>query len=339
MNKNIGYAGIIGTGSYLPGHIISNRDFEKIIDTSDEWIVSHTGIKSRRKTDNQTATSDIATRAAIRALEDAGKTPDEIDLIIVATVTPDMAFPSTACIVQKNIGAVNAAAFDIEAACSGFIYGLTIAENFIKTGYYQNVLVIGAETLTKICDYTDRNTCILFGDGAGAAVVSNVPEGYGILSTHIGAKGDSGHLLTQPAGGSRMPATIDTIKGKMHYIKMDGTAVFKFATKIMGEAAETALAQCGMTKENIDFLIPHQANLRIIDSATKRLKLPPEKVYINVEHYGNMSSASIAVALDEAHKKNLLKDGNIIVLVGFGGGLTWGSAVMKWKNNREGIYD
>lgn len=332
MNK---HAGIIATGSYVPERILTNEYFEKIVDTNNEWIISRTGIEERRVTDENTATSDLATKAALKALEKSSITSTEIDLIIVTTVTPDMAFPSTACIVQKNIGAVNAAAFDIEAACSGFIYGLTIADSFVSQGIYKNVLVIGAETLSKITDYTDRKTCVIFGDGAGAAIVSEVEEGYGILSSHLGANGNAGHLLIQPAGGSRLPASEQTVKNRLHYIQMDGSEVFKFAIKIMGEAAEKALDGCGMNKEDIDFLIPHQANTRIIDSAVKRLKISKDKVYVNVQKYGNMSSASIAVALDEANENNLLKDDDIVVLVGFGGGLTWGSNVIKWKNIRR----
>lgn len=329
LNK---HAGIIATGSYVPERALSNEYFEKIVDTNDEWIRSRTGIEQRRVADKATATSDLATQAALKAMAKSNTKPEELDLIIVATVTPDMAFPSTACIVQKNLGACNAAAFDIEAACSGFIYGLTIADSFIKSGLYKKILVIGAETLSKITDYTDRNTCVLFGDGAGAAILSEVEEGYGILSSYIGANGSAGHLLTQPAGGSRMPATEQTLKDGLHYIKMDGSEVFKFAIKIMGEAAEKALASCGMTKEDIDFLIPHQANTRIIESAVKRLKISPDKVFVNVQKYGNMSAASIAVALDEANEQNFLKDDSIVVLVGFGGGLTWGSSVLRWKN-------
>jgi 3-oxoacyl-[acyl-carrier-protein] synthase-3 len=265
-------------------------------------------------------------------LENANLKAEDIDLIIVATVTPDMIFPSTACIVQNNIGAVNAAAFDLEAACAGFLYALTVAENFVMTGYCRNVLVIGAETLSKVCDSTDRNTCVIFGDGAGAVVVSEVPEEYGILSTYIGADGSGGDLLKLPAGGSRIPASVESVQQGLHYIKMDGSKVFKFAVKIMGEAAEKALEKCGLSKEDIDYLIPHQANIRIIDSAVKRLKISDEKVYINIDKYGNMSAASVAVALDEASRKGLLKDGDVVVLVGFGGGLTWGAAVLKWKN-------
>ena len=328
LNK---HAGIIATGSYVPEKILTNEYFEKTVDTNNEWIVSRTGIEERRVADNDTASSDLATKAALDALNKSGIKPEEIDLIIVATSTPDMAFPSTACIVQKNICATNAAAFDIEAACSGFMYGMTIADSFVKTGMYKKVLVIGAETLSKIVDYTDRNTCVLFGDGAGAVIISEVEEGYGILASHLGANGSAGHLLTIPAGGSRMPASEQTIKDRLHYVKMDGSEVFKFAIKIMGEAAEKALDNCGLKKEDIDFLIPHQANTRIIDSAVKRLKISPDKVFVNVNKYGNMSAASIAVALDEANDQHFLKDGSIVVLVGFGGGLTWGASVMKWK--------
>ena len=312
-------AGIIGTGSCLPDKTVTNRDMEKIVDTTDQWIKERTGISERRMTDGNTATSDLATVAAVRALENAG-------------LTPDMMFPSTACIVQKNIGAVNAAAFDLEAACSGFLYGLAVADNFIKTGYYRNILVIGAETLTKIVDFSDRNTCVLFGDGAGAAVVSEVPGGYGLLSTYIGADGRGGHLLTVPAGGSRIPSSEESIRNKLHYVKMDGKEVFKFAVRIMGDAAEKALEKCGLGKEDIDYLIPHQANMRIIEASVKRLKIAGEKVYINLDRYGNMSSASVAIAIDEVNRKGILKDGDTVVLVGFGGGLTWGSAVLKWKS-------
>lgn len=335
MSNSFKNAGIIGTGRYLPENTLNNFDFEKMVETSDEWIKSRTGIEERRIADKETANSDLATKAALNAIEDAGLTPQDIDLIMVTTVTPDMAFPSTACIVQKNIGATNAACFDMEAACTGFIYGITVAEQFIKTGFYKNVLVIGADTLSKITDYEDRNTCVLFGDGAGAAVVSEIEEGYGILSAYIAADGRDGDALTQPAGGSRIPASEGSVKDRLHFIKMDGEKVFRFATKIMGEAAEKALEKCGLTKENIDLLIPHQANIRIIDSATRRLKLSKDKVYVNIHKYGNMSSASMAVALDETHRDGTLKDGDIVVMVGFGAGMTWGALVLRWKNNRR----
>ncbi|MDD4834315.1 MAG: ketoacyl-ACP synthase III [Lutispora sp.] len=330
MSNDTKAAGIIGTGSYVPETILKNSYFEEKLDTNDEWIVSRTGIKERRKVKPEMATSDIATYAALKAIEDAKLTPMDLDMIIVATVTSDMSFPSTACIIQKNIGAEKAAAFDISAACSGFIYGLSIASQFVKSGSKKNILVIGAETLSKITDYDDRNTCILFGDGAGAAIVSCVEEGFGILSAYLGSDGRGGDLLKLPAGGSRMPASRETIANSQHFIKMDGSEVFKFAIKIMGEAAEKALSLCGMEKEDIDYLIPHQANIRIIESATKRLKISKDKVFVNVDKYGNMSAASIAVALDEAKRTNKLNKGDVVVLVGFGGGLTWGSAVMKW---------
>ena len=328
-NKSIS-VGIIGTGSYVPESILTNKDLEKIVDTSDEWITTRTGIKERRKASSGVATSDMATKAAILALQDAKISAKDLDMIIVATVTPDMAFPSTACLVQKNIGADNAFAFDIEAACSGFIYGLSIAEQFIKSNSLRTVLVIGGETLSRITDYSDRNTCVLFGDGAGAAIVSKTYDGYGILSTYLGSDGTKGGLLYMPAGGSKIPPSEKTVKESMHYIKMDGAGVFKFAVKIMAEAAEKALSKCGMDRDSIDFLIPHQANTRIIEAAAKRLKISNNKVFVNVDKYGNMSAASVAIALDEANREGRLKKDDIVVLVGFGGGLTWGSIVMKW---------
>ena len=331
MNNETVAAGIIGTGSYVPETVLTNTYFEERLDTNNEWIVSRTGIKERRIVGSDVATSDIATYAAFKALEDAKLNPEDIDMIIVATVTPDMSFPSTACLVQRNLGAFKASAFDISAACSGFIYGLSIASQFVKSRSLKNVLVIGAETLSKITDYKDRNTCVLFGDGAGAAIVSRVEKEKGILASYIGSDGRGEDLLKLPAGGSRLPASAETVSNSLHYIKMDGSEVFKFAIKIIGEAAERALRMCGLTKKDIDFLIPHQANIRIIESATKRLRISKDKVFVNIEKYGNMSAASIAVALDEANKNKKLNKGDIIVLVGFGGGLTWGSIVLKWS--------
>lgn len=323
-------ASIIGTGSYVPDTVIGNSYLEKIVDTSDKWIVSRTGIKERRKVLDEIATSDIATKAAILALNDANIEPIDLDMIIVATVTPDMAFPSTACLVQKNIGATNATAFDIEAACSGFIYCLSIAEQFIKSGAASNILVIGAEVLSKITDYKDRNTCILFGDGAGAAVVSRT-KGFQILSTYLGSDGNGCDLLYLPAGGSRNPASVETINKSMHYIKMEGSEVFKFAVRIMETATEKALKLCNLNKSDIDYLIPHQANIRIIENAMKRLNLTEDKVFVNVDKYGNMSAASIAVALDETNKMKRLSKGDNVVLVAFGGGLTWASSIIRWS--------
>lgn len=330
MSKSLRSVGIIGTGSCLPEKVITNHDLEKVVDTSHDWIVSRTGIHNRRVADDNTATSDLATEAAKEALEAANIKAEQLDLIIVATVTPDMSFPSTACIVQSNLGAKNAAAFDLEAACSGFLYGISIGDQFIKTGLYNHVLVIGAETLSKIMNWNDRNTCVLFGDGAGAVVLGPTEEGKGILSTHLGADGEGGKFLTLPAGGSRMPATVETIEQNLHYIKMDGSEVFKFAVRAMSSAAKKALSLCELDVNDIDYLVPHQANTRIIGASAKRLKLPLEKVYVNLDKYGNMSAASIPVALDEAVRKGKIKENDNVVLVGFGGGLTWGSCVIKW---------
>ncbi|MGV8146511.1 MAG: beta-ketoacyl-ACP synthase III [Alkaliphilus sp.] len=322
---------IIGTGSYLPPKIVTNFDLEKIMDTTDEWIRSRTGIESRRIADEKTATSDLSTVAARRALDDANLKAEDLDLIIVATITPDMMFPSTACIVQKNIGASKSVAFDVGAACSGFLYALSIGEKFIKGGVYKNALIIGAETLSKILDPEDRNTSVLFGDGAGAVVIQKTTEKTGILSSHLGTDGSKGEVLRQPAGGSRIPATCKSVKDKLHYIKMEGNEVFRFAVRIMGKAAIEALKLSNVRIEDIDFLIPHQANIRIIEAAAKRLNLPIDKVYMNLDKYGNMSAASVPVALDEASRKGLLKKDDIVVLVAFGGGLTWASTVVKWS--------
>lgn len=323
-------AGIVGIGSYLPEKRLTNRDLEKIVDTSDEWIRTRTGISERRMTTAEEATSDLGTKAALRALEDAGIAPEEVDLIIVPTVTPDMFFPSTACLIQKNIGAKNAAAFDISAGCTGFIYALSIANQYVAGGTYQTVLVIAAETLTKIVDWDNRNTCVLFGDGAGAAVVRPVQEGEGFLSFELGAEGGGADLLKLPGGGSRQPATVETVRHKEHCIVMAGNEVYKFAVKIMGEAAVRALEKAGLKKEDVNYLIPHQANTRIIEAAMKRLGLSSDKVYINLDKYGNMSSASIPVALDEAYRGGCVNKGNLLVLVGFGAGLTWGACVLRW---------
>ncbi|KGG81140.1 3-oxoacyl-ACP synthase [Caloranaerobacter azorensis H53214] len=331
-NKSVG---IIGTGSFVPEKVLTNHDLEKIVDTSDEWIKTRTGIVERRILDDDKATSYMATVAAERAIDDAGIKNEDIDMIIVSTVTPDMAFPSTACIVQDKLGCTNAAAFDLEAACSGFLYALSIAYAYVNSGLYKNVLVIGAETLSRIIDWADRNTCVLFGDGAGAAIVSTVPEGMGFLGINLGADGSGGKYLTQPAGGSKCPATHDTVDKRLHYIKMEGNEVFKFAVRAMEEAAKKVIEMSGLKLEDIDYLVPHQANIRIIESARKRLKLAKDKVYINLNKYGNMSSASIPVALDEAIKAGKIKNGDNILLVGFGGGLTWGSCIIKWHKNQE----
>ncbi|WP_090638734.1 beta-ketoacyl-ACP synthase III [Paenibacillus sp. UNC496MF] len=322
--------GVIGTGKYVPERILTNKDLEQMVETNDEWIVTRTGMRERRIAAPEQATSDLAYQASLKAIAAAGLTAEDIDLIIVATITPDMFFPSTACLVQDKLGARKAAAFDLSAACSGFIYGLATASNMIATGMYKHVLVVGAECLSRITDYTDRNTCILFGDGAGAVVLGRVPEGRGFKSFELGADGGGGELLRVCGGGSRMPSTADSVEGKQHFIYMAGNEVYKFAVRIMGNAAEEALRKAGVDKSEIDLLVPHQANIRIIQSALNRLDLPQEKCMINLDKYGNVSAASIPIALAEAVEQQRVGEGDTIVLVGFGGGLTWGASVLVW---------
>ena len=330
MHRDLRDVGILGTGSHLPEREMTNFDMEKIVETSNDWIVTRTGIESRRIADENTATSDLAYKAAEKALEAAGLSAEDIDLIIVGTITPDHQFPATACIVQDKLGAVNAAAFDLEAACSGFIYGVSVGQQFIATGMYENVLVIGAETMSKILDFEDRKTCILFGDGAGAVVLGPVAKGKGIRSMELGADGKGGKSLIMPAGGSRIPASEDSVARRLHYVTMDGSEVFKFAVRAMGGASLRVVEKAGLSVEDVDFLVPHQANMRIIKSAAKRLKLPLEKVHVNLDKLGNMSAASIPVALDEAVRSGKINENDKVVLVGFGGGLTWGACVIDW---------
>ena len=326
-NKKL--VGITGLGMYVPKKVLTNQDLEKMVDTSDEWITSRTGIEKRRIAQPGTPSSALAAKAAKKALESAKLKPEDIELIIVATITPDMPFPSTACFVQSKIGAKNAACFDIGAACSGFIYGLVTARHFIDSGMYKNALVIGVEVLTSATDYTDRNTCVLFGDGAGAAVLQPVTSG-GILSHYLGADGDLANLLYLPGGGSRNPASKDTLKNRLHYIKMSDTEVFKSAVRLMTDAATHAVCDAHLGCKDISLLIPHQANIRIINSVRKRIGLPEDKVYLNVAKYGNVSAASTIIALCEAVKEKRIKKGDIVVLVAFGAGFTWGSIVLKW---------
>jgi len=328
--------GIVGTGYCLPDPVVTNSDLEAVIDTSDEWIRARTGILERRKAPPEVFTSHLCVEAANMSLTDAGVSPEDIDLIIVATITPDMIFPATACLVQKEIGASKAAAFDLEAACTGFIYALAVGQQFIATGMYKTVLVIGAETLSRIVDETDKGTVVIFGDGAGAVVLQEVPEGYGILANYLGSDGGGADLLKVPGGGSIMPASVESVENREHFIKMAGNEVFKFAVRVMGDAAIEVLTKAGLEKEDVDFLVPHQANVRIIDAAVKRLGLPGDKVIINIHKYGNMSAASIPVALHEANLKGKLQDGDVVVMVGFGGGLTWGSSVLRWYNKSKG---
>ncbi|MBF0253285.1 MAG: ketoacyl-ACP synthase III [Candidatus Omnitrophica bacterium] len=322
--------GIIGVGKYLPKRVLTNAELEKMVDTTDEWIVTRTGIKERRIADENEAASDMAYKAAMNALDNAGLKPEDIELIIVATITPDMFFPSTACQLQHKLGIINVPAFDISVACSGFVYGLAIADQFIKTGMYKRALVVAAEKLSAVTNWTDRSTCVLFGDGAGAAVLGRVDEG-GILGVHLGADGTQGDLLKLPAGGSRMPATKHTVENNLHTIQMEGNTLFKHAVKIMAEAAKAVTEPLGLTGDDIDIIIPHQANLRILNALAKRMGVDPEKkVYLNIDKYGNMSAASSAIALCEAVETGRIQKGNIILMDAFGGGLTWGALIIKW---------
>ena len=321
--------GIIGLGEYLPKKVLTNADLEKMVDTSDEWIITRPGIKERRLAAQDEATSDLAFAAAKDAILDARLKSEDIDLIIVATITPDMPFPSTASILQNMLGAKHAVCFDISAACAGFVYALSVAHQFIARGVYKKALIVGAETLSAVTDWKDRNTCVLFGDGAGAAVLSEVPSG-GILSTYLGCDGSKVNLLNLPAGGSRKPASKETVERREHYIRMQGNELFKIAVKTMTEAALTVLKQAGLGFSDVDLIIPHQANSRIITAVGKKLGIPPEKIFINIEKHGNISSASTATALCEAAKEGRIKKGDIVLLDAFGAGLVWGACVIKW---------
>jgi 3-oxoacyl-[acyl-carrier-protein] synthase-3 len=323
-------ARVKGTGSAVPEKILTNSDLEKMVDTTDEWITTRTGIKKRHIAGEGEYTSTFATRAAENALQMAGIAPEEIDLIVLATVTPDFPFPATSCIVQHNLGAVKAAAFDISAACSGFIYGLSVVENFMKSGSVKKALVIGAEVLSRIVDWTDRNTCVLFGDGAGAVVLEAVEGDNGILSTHIHSDGSYWQLLNQPACGSRNPASQKTLDEKLMYLQMQGNEVFKLAVRAMEEAAQEALITNNLQTTDINLFIPHQANRRIIDAIGKRLKLNEEQVYVNLERFGNTSAASIPIALDEANRGGRINNDDILVFDSFGGGLTWAATLLRW---------
>ncbi|MGC8971418.1 MAG: beta-ketoacyl-ACP synthase III [bacterium] len=320
--------GIKGIGSYTPPKVLTNSELEKIVDTSDEWIFTRTGIRERRIAESDVATSDLSFEAAKIALDSATLTPKDIDLIIVATVTPDMLFPATACILQDKLGA-RCPGFDLSAGCSGLIYALSVGTQFVANGTYNNVLVVGAEVLSKITDWQDRSTCVLFGDGASAVVLGPVERG-GFKSFVLGADGSGGNLLELPAGGSRLPASYETVSQRLHYIKMNGREVFKFAVRIMGEAALEAIEKAGLNPSDIDLFIPHQANIRIIESAAERLNLSMDKVFVNLDKYGNTSSASVGIALHEALLSGKIQEGSKIVMVGFGAGLTWGACVLEW---------
>jgi len=314
----------------VPDRVLTNADLEKMVDTSDEWITTRTGIRERRIADENTATSDLAISAAAAAMKDAGVQAKDIDLVIVGTVTPDMSFPATACFVQAELGLWDAATFDLSAGCSGFVYGLDMAANVVATGAYDRVLVIGADCLSKITDFTDRSTCVLFGDGAGAAIVEPVAEGFGFLGSTLGSDGSGTDKLYMKAGGSRCPASESTVKNREHYIRMAGNEVFKFAVNIMAEASRRVLSKAGMSADDVNWFIPHQANTRIIDAACRKLGIPAERVFVNVDRYGNTSAASIAIALAELRQQEDIRRGDNLLLVGFGAGLTWAATLVKW---------
>lgn len=321
---------ITGVGAYVPERVLTNAALERMVETTDDWITSRTGIRERRIAGPEEATSDLAAKAALRALEFAELKPEQVDLIIVATITPDMLFPSVACLVQHKIGAHRAAAFDVEAACSGFIYALEVGQQFIMTHTYDVVLVIGAEKLSTIIDWTDRNTCVLFGDGAGAVVLQNRPRSHGLLTACMGADGGKADLLCMPAGGSRIPTTVESLGARLHFLRMDGRETYKNAVTAMYTAAQEALARCDLRVEDLALIIPHQANRRIIEAVADRLEADPSKVYVNVDRFGNTSAASVAIALDEAVRSGRIKRGDLLLLLVFGAGLTWGAAVIEW---------
>jgi len=321
---------ILGTGRAVPDKVVTNFDLEKVVDTSDEWIRERSGIERRHILEEGKTNSDLATLAGERALEEAGIGAKELDFIIVGTVTPDFVFPSTACQVQAKLGAVKAAAFDLCAACSGFLYGLTIANSLVRSGQGEKILVFGSEVLTRITDWEDRSTCVLFGDGAGAVVLGPSDGKRGILSSYVKSDGRLGDLLHMPGGGVTNPASHETVDNRMHVIKMKGREVFKHAVRTMADAAVHGLAEAGYTHDDIDLLITHQANIRIINSISKRLKLPKEKVFVNIQEFGNTSAASIPIALDQVRKEGRLSDGDLCLMVAFGGGFTWGSSLVQF---------
>jgi 3-oxoacyl-[acyl-carrier-protein] synthase-3 len=329
-SKSLRTVSIVGTGSYMPEKRLTNADLMAIVDTTDEWITTRTGIKERRIAGKDELTSDMATKAALKALEQAEVVPADVDLILVATATPDMLFPATACFVQRKIGAKNAACLDISAACAGFLFGIEIAQQFITSHTHNTVLVIGAEKLSSITNWTDRNTCVLFGDGAGAAVLQHRGRAHGVISTHIGSDGAFTDILFMPGGGSRCPITKENADMNLATIHMTGKDVYKQAVISMLSASKIALEKAGLTTDDIACVIPHQANLRIIEAIADRLKIPLDRFYVNLDKYGNTSAAAVAMALDEANRTGRIKRGDYVLMVVFGGGLTWASTVVEW---------
>jgi 3-oxoacyl-[acyl-carrier-protein] synthase-3 len=321
---------MLGLGSYAPENRLTNLELSKKVDTSDDWIFSRTGIRERRIASDEESTSDLAMRAAQNALKDADVLPEEIDLVVVATITPDMAFPSTACLLQHKLGLRNVCCFDLEAACSGFVYALDVADGLLRSGRYTKALVVGAEKLSSIIDWEDRSTCVLFGDGAGAAVLGIDGDGPRLEGFLCGADGANPSLLCQPAGGSSKPASVESLQGREHFLKMNGREIFKNAVRVMEDAGRTLLERHGLTPDDVDHVIPHQANRRIVESLSHRLSIPMDKFYCNLEKYGNTSAASIPIAMDEARRTGIFKSGEIGLLVAFGAGLTWASAILRF---------
>jgi 3-oxoacyl-[acyl-carrier-protein] synthase-3 len=323
---------IAGTGRYVPEKVLTNTDLEKIIETSDEWIIKRTGIRERRIAAEDQSTSDLALEAARVALDRAGLAAEDLDAIILATLTPDTYCPAGACYVQNLLGATNACAFDLSAACTGFVYGITVGSSLVRTGIHKNVLVLGAETLSRFIDYTDRNTCILFGDGAGAAVLSRAEEGGDsrLLDHYLRADGSGTDLICMPGGGARRPSSHDTVDEKLHFLSMQGNDVFKFATKSMQTLIETAVERNGLSVDDLDLVVPHQVNSRIIDTVLRKVDIPEEKIYLNLQRYGNTSAASVPMALHEAVEEGRIQAGNLVLLVAFGAGLTWGYNLVRW---------
>ncbi len=323
-------AKIVGIGSYAPKRILTNADLEKMVDTSDEWIVQRTGIRERHIAEEGEATSDLAVKAAQQALERANLLPEDIEFIVVGTTTPDMFFPTTANMVQHRLGCRRAGSVDVLAACAGSVYSLAMGAKFVETGKYRRVLCVGAETLSKITDFTDRGTCIILADAAGAAILEPTDEDRGIIDADLYSDGQYWELLHMPAGGSRYPATPETVDSRMHYAKMKGNEVFKVAVRMFVECAETILGRHGFTAADVDLFIPHQANLRIIEAAVKRVSLPMDKVFVNVDRYGNTGAASVYVALEEAVAAGRLKRGDLVLMAAFGGGFAWGAVLLRW---------
>jgi len=322
-------AHIVSTGMAVPERVVTNYDLEKMVDTSDQWIRERTGMFARRVSDEKTAASDLALAASRQALEGAGIEPGDLDAILVATISPDYVFPATACVLQHKLGLKQTPAFDLSAACSGYIYGLSVAQAYIESGRYKNILLVGADVLTKVVDWTDRNTCVLFGDGAGATVIQ--PNGTtGVLDTVIGSDGSAVELLYQPCGGSRIPISEEAIRQKKHYLYLNGREIYKYAVRAMSQAAVEVLKRCDRTIADVALIVPHQANIRIIEGVAKRLDVPLNKFYLNIEKYGNTSAATIPIALHEAIAEEKLKAGDLVLLVSFGGGLTWGASLVQF---------